>query len=187
MPDDHADVPGGKSVDAGIRRRARTRHAWCRERRNGFRHGLPDRPSRRVPAWLGLPSVPVVTTETRRSMPVASLKIATHSCARATASACLPGAMRWVLRWWIMGLSLTPVCVRRTPPTRPCVWPSVPCWSTGDAAYPHPQHRARKRNRPAITRMHRAGSQCVGRLGVADPRLTKSLTVSVNREWIPDK
>ena len=44
-----------------------------------------------------LPSVPVVTTETRTSTLAASLKIATHSCARATASACLPGAI-WMVR-----------------------------------------------------------------------------------------
>ena len=44
-----------------------------------------------------------------------------------------------------------PVCASRTPPARPCVWSSVPCWSTGDAAYPHRHHSAWKRNRPAIT------------------------------------
>ena len=53
----------------------------------------------------------------------------------------------------------TPVCVRRTPPARRCVWSSVPCWSTGDAAYPHLQVCAWKRNRPAITWMNRAVGQ----------------------------
>ena len=38
------------------------------------------------------PSVPVVTTETRMVMPWSFAKSA-HSCARATASPCLPGAM----------------------------------------------------------------------------------------------
>ena len=113
-------------------------------------------------------------------MPVACLKIATHSCARATASACLPGAMRWVLRWWIMGLSPTPVCVRRTPPARPCVWPSVPCWSTGDAAYPHPQHRARKRNRPTIVTMHRADSQWMRGSGVPPDFIVRG----AGNEWV---
>ncbi len=66
-----------------------------------------------------------------------------------------------------MGLSPKPVCVRRTPPARPCVWPSVPCWSTGKTAYPHSQLHAWKQSRPAITWMHRAASQWMRRLGVA--------------------
>ena len=104
------------------------------------------------------PRVPVVTTDTRRSTPAASLKIATHSCARdhvcLSAGCDLDGSTEMD-----HGSSPTPVCAARTPPARPCVWSSVPCWSTGDAAYPHLQHRAWKRNRPAITRMHRAEGQ----------------------------
>jgi len=49
---------------------------------------------------------------------------------------------------------------------RPCVWSSVPCWSTGDIAYPHRHHSAWKRNRPAITGMSRAASQWMRGLGV---------------------
>ena len=40
-----------------------------------------------------------------------------------------------------------PVCVRRTPPVHPCVWPSVRCWSTGEPPDPHPQRRAWKQHR----------------------------------------
>ena len=108
-----------------------------------------------------------------------SFQIETHSLPRAMASFCLPGAICAVLRQWIMGLSPLPVCASRTPPARPCVWPSVPCWSTGDTAYPHPQHRARKRNRPAITRMNRAGSQWMLGSGVAPDLVVHGL----RNEW----
>ena len=126
-----------------------------------------------------LPRVPVVTTDTRTSTPVTFMWIATHSCARATASACLPGAIWTVVRKWIMGLYPMTVCVRRTPPARPCVWSSVPCWSTGDTPYPHSQRHAWKRNRPAITWMNRADSQWVCGSGVA-PDL---VVPGVGNEW----
>ena len=112
------------------------------------------------------PSVPVITIEKRRSTPAASFQTAAQSLANAIASACLPGAIGWVLRYWIMGLSPVPVCASRTPPARPCVWSSVPCWSTGGSLYPHLQVCARKRNHPAIARMNRAASQWMRGSGV---------------------
>jgi len=49
---------------------------------------------------------------------------------------------------------------------RPCVWSSVPCWSTGDAGYPHLLFRAWKQNRLAIAWMNRAASQWMRGSGV---------------------
>ena len=62
---------------------------------------------------------------------------------------------------------------------RPCVWSSVPCWSTGDAGYPHSQLRAWKQNRPVTMKMHRADSQSMRGLGVP-PEL---VVEGVGNEW----
>ena len=87
------------------------------------------------------PSVPVMTSEHRKSTP-ASFQRAAHSCTRRTASERLPGEIGWVRLKWIMGLPPCRSVCDGLHQHRPCVWFSVPCWSTGEPHYPHSQTRA---------------------------------------------
>ena len=56
---------------------------------------------------------------------------------------------------------------------------SVPSSSTGEPPYPHSQLRARKRKRPAITRMHQAASQWIRGSGVPPVLVVRG----VGNEW----
>ena len=77
--------PGGQSVDAGVRRPARTRRARCRERMRRCRHAVPDLASRCAPCFSGF------QTPLLRQLPA-------HPCSRSLMRNTTSRACQWSRR-----------------------------------------------------------------------------------------